>query len=782
MLSSILLFVHICALFFYAYGRQGLITGARGQFRVKGNRVAFPGDYVVHEDYGIGKFLGISNVDITPARSTRKWLPVVLVKYNDSLLSAYQKVAEKQFWFYRSSSVMAYDLSPLLDTRKWRRRKANVEESSKSQALNLARMMAIRNSYHRIPYLQNCPLYDEFESRFPYTPTPDQIACFNAIENDMANNTRPMDRLICGDVGFGKTEVAIRAIYRAVLSNRQAALLAPTRILAMQHARVLRKRMPEVNIQLLRGGGTSSSSREIKDSLVDGTCQVVIGTHALLSPNISFNNLGLLIIDEEQRFGVHHKEKLKALTTGTDVLTLSATPIPRTLQMSLSGMRDMSLLNSPPPGRKEVITKAGVLSDTDILGAIEREIARGGQVFVVCPFITQVNEEFERLERILPSHITMSKAHSQMDNLEEVIDDFLAGAYKLLIATTVIENGIDIPNVNTIIVHDAGRFGIGQLYQLRGRVGRSDKQAFAYFNPANGSLTIDAEQRLEYLQAFTALGSGYDLSRRDMEMRGHGTIFGTEQSGAKDVGLDLQAEILAAAVENIRHELIIAAPDTRIALGTKLEMLGVMKVGPMPEADDPMGVSRWEGEVSRVILSSWKSQDANRLVQAFLSAASAAELKLLNEEWRKMYSGPDGVLPGIVQELFARSAAKSSCRRIGITEVKLATLPSDALEGANRCYIECKMPNVTLALWRKFLEGAVPVALKGLVRFDERTDECGFLLIEGQNIQQVGLQDLLKLVLPLSAVMERRWNDKIGTLSTAKKASSSPSSENEVKD
>ncbi|KAJ1430859.1 P-loop containing nucleoside triphosphate hydrolase protein, partial [Ochromonadaceae sp. CCMP2298] len=410
--------------------------------------------------------------------------------------------------------------------------------------------MAVRNALHRTPCVPDDQEYAAFERRFGYTPTDDQATCFLQVAADMVNNTRPMDRLVCGDVGFGKTEVAMRAIYRAVRSNKQVALLAPTRVLAKQHERTLKERMPDVKyvIQLLRGGG-KGGAKEVKEALRLGECQIVIGTHALLQPSVDFNNLGLLVIDEEQRFGVAHKEKLKTTASGADVLTLSATPIPRTLQMSLSGLRDFSMMRSPPKGRREVQVFVGPEG-----GVVEmvREIKRGGQVFVVVPFVKMVAETTERLQALIPG-VRVIEAHGRHEDLEDRIDAFVKQEADVLVATTVIENGIDMPSVNTIVVLTADRFGMSTLYQLKGRVGRGLRQAYAYFLTSNSTITTEAEQRLTYVKTFTALGSGYDLARRDMEMRGHGTVFGEEQSGARDIGLDLQASMLSAAVETIQQ-------------------------------------------------------------------------------------------------------------------------------------------------------------------------------------------------------------------------------------
>jgi transcription-repair coupling factor (superfamily II helicase) len=750
----------------------GLLTDTiRGRLQIKGDRFVFPGDYVVHREYGIGKYLGVSMLDTTPTMPTRSWTPLTVVQYNDSILSWYSSVASSSLWLYRSASpTTSYELSPALDTRKWIRRKLNVEEASKGTALGLISTMAIRNGLHRVPYLSGNgdSLYAEFERRFQFEPTEDQLTCFRAVEEDMVNKTRPMDRLICGDVGFGKTEVAIRAIFRAVLSNRQVALLAPTRILALQHARVLKNRMPDANIQLLRGGGKSQS---VKDELKSGECQVVVGTHALLSPSVSFDNLGLLIIDEEQRFGVHHKEKLKALSSGTDVLTLSATPIPRTLQMSLSGLRDMSLMNSPPKGRKEVVTKVGRLSDADLVAAIKGEVERGGQVFVVCPLIEQVMTEFDRLEALLASTLSPNRicmAHGRMEDLEQRIDQFATRKFDVLVATTVIESGIDMPNVNTMIVLYAERFGIAQLYQLRGRVGRSDRQAFAYFCPNSTSLSVEAEQRLEYINTFTALGSGYDLSRRDMEMRGHGTIFGSEQSGARDVGLDLQSEILAEAVEQLRKDSVIGAAETRLALNTKLEALGKGVAGPLPETSDLMGVSRWEGRLASALLLKWlgTSDESNDVARRFLTAASGAkELRALLTQLKSKHKR----IPTLVGDLFTRAIVRALARKIGAEEIRASE--------EDETKVVITMPQMSVVKWHRLLDSAVPEALRPMTAFSEFSDserqtEGGQLILTvDEPVVKDGHgtipADVLKLLLALAAEVDKHFKGNIKSLKEA---------------
>ena len=514
---------------------------------------------------------------------------------------------------------------------------------------------------------------------------------------------------MCGDVGFGKTEVAMRAIYRAVLSNRQVALLAPTRVLALQHLRVLQSRMPDVSVQLLRGGGTGT---DVKRALLDGSCQVIVGTHALLQKDIKFDNLGLLVIDEEQRFGVEQKEKLKAVSSGVDVLTLSATPIPRTLQMSLTGMRDFSLMMTPPQGRKEVVVKVTDIDEDIIRTAVRKELQRQGQVFVVVPFVANVTTTHKLLKKLLPD-VLFEEAHGRHTDLEARIDRFSAQEVQVLIATTVVENGIDMPNVNSILVLDADRFGMSTLYQLRGRVGRSTRQAYAYFmTRKDKSLTSESEARLMYLETLTAMGSGYDLARRDMEMRGAGTVFGSSQSGSRDVGLDFQSKILELALEEIKLDWIMPCVECRVSLGNRLETeWGCDLVGyPQPPSHDLHGVSRWEAAVAEEMIREVLnanidakmtdniSKKVKEMTRDFLAARNQADLSNLLKCWHNdmFVTGSEGGVPAVLQELIKRSLLRMMCRRLGIFSVE--RLGSDAVLHSE---------GITSKIWNDNLRGAV---------------------------------------------------------------------------
>ena len=646
--------------------------------KVRNDRQIIPGDYVVHETYGIGRYQRCERVDLTPTRNKRTYETLVVIKYADTDISWYKRVAEKELWLYRSVDSGIHGLSLVVDNRKWTRHVKSVKKTTQKNAMNLLRIMTVRNSYHRLPCPKDSAAYREFEQGFSFPPTTDQEQCFENVRRDMTQMTRPMDRLICGDVGFGKTEVAMRAIYRAVLAGRQVAFLAPTRVLALQHLRVLRKRFPSsVSVALLRGGD-SKEKQMLKKDMESGAVDVVVGTHALLQSDVKFKCLGLLVVDEEQRFGVDHKEKLKITTSGVDVLTLSATPIPRTLQISLSGLRDLSLMNSPPSGRLEVKVKVGDDSDQTLRAAIRTEQARKGQVFVVVPFVRDVAPTKNRLLALLPG-LRIIEAHGRHNDLEDRIDAFAAQEADVLVATTVIENGIDMPNVNTIVVLQSDRFGISALYQLRGRVGRGKTQAHAFFlKTKNKPVTLEAETRLAYMETFTALGSGYDLSRRDMEMRGYGTIFGAAQSGSRDVGVDLQTQILKSSLEDLQEKIFMPTQVSRVDLRTDMEAMGSTVLGPIPQRTEVESLITWENRLAALVFKQAFPQDKSavlRYTRAFSEAVHTETVTTLVKEWRadldSNKASPKAIVTAapLLLELGRRRVLSIHCRQLGIQEV-----------------------------------------------------------------------------------------------------------------
>jgi transcription-repair coupling factor (superfamily II helicase) len=522
-----------------------------------------PGDFVVHRNHGIGRFLKLEKLAISG--ESRDYL---VVKYADGLL----RVAADQLGSlgrYRATTEQPPDLNKMGGTA-WSKAKERAKKAVRKVALDLVKLYAERHKAAGFAYPSDGPWQGELEDSFPYEPTPDQLKAISDVKRDM-EQPQPMDRLVCGDVGFGKTEVAIRAIFKAVTAGKQVAMLAPTTVLAQQHWRSLSERFAPypIKVSLLNRFRTSGERKQIQEGLGEGTVDVVVGTHQLLGKGTAFKQLGLLVVDEEQRFGVNQKEKIKALRKDVDVLTLSATPIPRTLYMSLSGVREMSLITTPPPLRRPIKTHLAALDDEAVRSAIRQELDRGGQIFYVVPRVEGIEEVAERLRLMIPG-LRLLVAHGQMaeGELESAMVAFNAGEADLMLCTTIVESGLDIPRVNTILIEEAHKFGLAQLYQLRGRVGRSGIQAHAWlFYPGDASLSEAARQRLRAIQEFAQLGSGYQLAMRDMEIRGVGNLLGVEQSGQMEtIGFDLYMEMLQESLAEIQGQDIPAVDDTQIDL------------------------------------------------------------------------------------------------------------------------------------------------------------------------------------------------------------------------
>ncbi len=521
-----------------------------------------PGDFVVHRSHGIGKFIKLESLTVN--HETRDYL---VIQYADGLL----RVAADQVGSlsrYRAASGQAPVLHKMTSSA-WEKTKGRAQKAIKKVAVDLLKLYAQRAKLEGFAYPMDMPWQQELEDSFPYQPTPDQLKAVQDVKRDMESD-RPMDRLVCGDVGFGKTEVALRAIFKAIPAGKQVALLAPTTILTQQHYHTLKERFAPYPIQvgLLNRFRTQSEKKEILQRLKTGELDVVVGTHQLLGKGVNFKSLGLLVVDEEQRFGVNQKERIKSLKTQVDVLTLSATPIPRTLYMALSGVREMSLITTPPPSRRPIKTHLSPLDPEAIRTAIRQELDRGGQVFYVVPRVEGIEDVSTNIREMVPT-AQIAIAHGQMDEgeLESTMLTFSNGDADILVCTTIIESGLDIPRVNTILVEDAHRFGLSQLYQLRGRVGRSGIQAHAWLFYPKKSLTDKARKRLRAIQEFTQLGSGYQLAMRDMEIRGVGNLLGVEQSGQMDaIGFDLYMDMLEEAIAEIRGQDIPKVDDTQVDL------------------------------------------------------------------------------------------------------------------------------------------------------------------------------------------------------------------------
>lgn len=509
------------------------------------------GDFVVHENFGIGQYDGlqtikIGNVDQESIKILYAEGGVVYVNLN--YLSLVKKFSSKDNAAPRLS---------LLGSNEWKNTKKKVKAKIKDAARDLIKLYAQRKSAEGYMFGPDTILQKELEASFFYEDTPDQSKVNEEVKNDM-ESINPMDRLVCGDVGFGKTEIAVRAAFKAVNDSKQVALLVPTTILAEQHYNTFKDRLGQfpVKVAVLSRFQTKTQQKTIVEQVVKGEVDILIGTHRILSKDVIFKELGLLIIDEEHRFGVMHKERLRQLKANVDTLTLTATPIPRTLNLSLLGARDLSIIATPPPNRQPIYTKVDVFNITKIREWILDELSRNGQVYFVHDRVQSIDKIAAYIKKHIPK-IEIGIAHGQMkpQDLENVIHDFLHKKYHVLLATKIIESGIDIPNVNTIIINRADRFGLAELHQLRGRVGRSDRQAYAYLIvPSLDSITKKAVRRLQAIEEYTDLGEGFNLSMRDLEIRGAGNLLGTEQSGAIDsVGFDMYMKLLDEAVEELKQ-------------------------------------------------------------------------------------------------------------------------------------------------------------------------------------------------------------------------------------
>lgn len=439
---------------------------------------------------------------------------------------------------------------------EWKKTKAKVQQSVEDMADELIELYKAREMSVGYKFGPDTAEQNDFEIDFPYELTPDQSKSIEEIKQDMEIE-RPMDRLLCGDVGYGKTEVAVRAAFKAVMEGKQVAFLVPTTILAQQHYETLIERMQDfpIEVQLISRFRTTKEVKETKEGLKSGFVDIVVGTHKLLGKDIQYKDLGLLIVDEEQRFGVRHKERIKSLKNNVDVLTLTATPIPRTLHMSMLGVRDLSVIETPPENRFPVQTYVLEQNTNFIKEALERELSRDGQVFYLYNKVQSIYEKREQLQMLMPD-ANIGVAHGQMNerDLEETMLSFINHEYDIIVTTTIIETGVDVPNANTLIIEDADRFGLSQLYQLRGRVGRSSRIGYAYFlHPTNKVLSETAEDRLQAIKEFTELGSGFKIAMRDLNIRGAGNLLGKQQHGFIDsVGFDLYSQMLEEAVNEKR--------------------------------------------------------------------------------------------------------------------------------------------------------------------------------------------------------------------------------------
>jgi len=595
-----------------------------------------PGDYVVHIDYGVGRFEGTRSIAhagiekdflvIAYAGKDKVYVPVE----NLGLLDRY---------------VGDEDSAPTLDRlggRSWLIAKAKAARASAEYAEELLQVYARRMLARGTAFGADDQWQAELEASFPYEETQDQLKALTEVKRDM-EHSRPMDRLVCGDVGYGKTEIALRAAFKTAIAPKQAALLAPTTILCYQHYVTFRKRLARfpLRIEMLSRLVPPAKQKEILDGLCSGVVDIVIGTHQLLGSRIRFRDLGLLIIDEEQKFGVRQKERIKALRASVDVLTLTATPIPRTLYMGLAGLRDISRIDTPPPGRREVQTEVVPWNDGLIHDYVQRELDRGGQVFFVHNEIQSIETIGKRLGRLMPG-LKLAIAHGQTPGrlLADIYLNFAAGEYQVLLSTAIIESGLDMPNVNTIIVNRADRFGLSDLHQLRGRVGRSQEQAYALFMiPTQQEVTPDARKRLSALLAYSRLGSGFKLAMRDMEIRGVGNLLGTEQHGhVARVGFNLYTQMLKDAVAKLKGETVAVEPELKLDVPASI---------PKDYVDD--------------------SFERVAIYKRMLAVESEQELEELRAELTDRF----GKYPPAMDPLFQVALVRVRCRKLGLLKITL---------------------------------------------------------------------------------------------------------------
>ena len=522
------------------------------------------GDYVVHEQHGIGQFQGIQTLQVSGIE--RDYL---LLKYRgtDKLYIPIDQVSLIRKYSGKDASAPRLHS---LGGNEWQRMKMRVNQSVEELARELLELYAAREAVEGYSFGPDHPWQQEFETQFPYEETPDQLQAIAEVKADLEKG-HPMDRLICGDVGYGKTEVAMRAAFKVVMEGKQVAVLVPTTVLAQQHFLTFQERFDgfPVRIAQLSRFVSAAKQKALLKEVAAGKIDIIIGTHRLLSGDLDFHDLGLLILDEEQRFGVRQKEKIKRMRLEVDILAMTATPIPRTLHLSLAGARDLSIIDTPPEDRYPIQTYVLEYSENLVRETVQRELNRQGQVFIVFNKVAQIEVYAGRIKQLFPS-ATLAVGHGQMPEakLEKVMLDFQAGRYQILISSTIIESGLDIPNVNTLIVCDADRFGLAQLYQIRGRVGRSNRLAYAYLTYRKDKLiTETARKRLKAIREFTELGSGFKIALRDLEIRGAGNILGAEQHGfIAAVGFDLYIKLLDQAVAVLRNQKVETKPEPRIDL------------------------------------------------------------------------------------------------------------------------------------------------------------------------------------------------------------------------
>lgn len=633
-----------------------------------------PGDYVVHVDHGVGRFAGLLRTNV----GGRMQEMIKLVYQNNDIIfvsiHALHKLAK-----YRGKEGVAPKINRI-GSGAWQKMKDRTKSKLKDIARDLIKLYAARKDEKGFAFSPDSYLQQELEASFVYEDTPDQLTATQAVKADMESE-RPMDRLVCGDVGFGKTEIAVRAAFKAATDGKQVAVLVPTTVLAYQHYNTFSQRLRDfpVRVEYLSRARSPKQTKEILADLADGKIDIVIGTHKLIGKTVRFKDLGLLIVDEEQKFGVAVKEKLKQLKVNIDTLTMSATPIPRTLQFSLMGARDLSTINTPPPNRYPIVTSVNALSDDIVSEAINFELARNGQVFFVNHRIEGLYDLEAMIRRLVPDARVII-AHGQMppEKLEKAINDFSAHDYDVLLATTIIESGIDMPNVNTIIVNNAQNFGLSELHQLRGRVGRSSRKAFCYLTvPPGKPLTPVAHRRLQAIESFSDLGAGIHIAMQDLDIRGAGNLLGAEQSGfIADLGYETYQKILREAVVELRTEEFAgldAADNAAI------------------ENDDFVADCTIESDLELLLPFDYVPQESERiaLYKELDSIESEDRLKEFEDRLRDRF----GRIPEVASELLQVPRLRRLARKLGIEKVvmKQAAMYLYFVDESNKAYYQSPM-------------------------------------------------------------------------------------------
>ena len=642
------------------------------------------GEYVVHSIHGVGIYKGLSQQEIDG--QLKDYLTIEYANKDRLHIPAEQINLLVR---YRGSGAIKPKLSRM-GGKDWENTKTRVKKEVEQVAYDLLRLYAKRKMQHGIQFLPDTNWQVEMEEAFEYTETPDQMKAINDVKADMESE-QPMDRLICGDVGFGKTEVAMRGIFKAVTSGKQVAVVVPTTILAFQHYQTISERFKPfgVQVELLSRFRTSKEQKETIKHLATGECDVVVGTHRLLQEGIVFKDLGLVVIDEEHRFGVRHKEKLKSLRENIDIITMSATPIPRTLYMSLSGIKDMSIINTPPKNRLPIKTFVGEWNENMVKNAITHELDREGQVFYLYNRVETIDEFKFQLQKLVPN-ARIAIGHGQMNEkeLEKIIIDFANHEYDVLLATTIIENGIDIPNANTMIIHNADKFGLAQLYQLRGRVGRSQRQAYCYcFYTKSKEITSDAVQRLKAIKEFTTLGSGYQIAMRDVEIRGVGNILGTKQHGHMvNVGFDTYCQLLEETVQELQGQAVQKTEPTIVDIN-----------------------------VTAFIPDEWVGSAEQKMIEykRLADVKSDVELDYITEEWKDRFAKPPESVENLIKLIRIRLAA---------TDVRISLIRET--EDNIRIYTPYSQPE-----W-KMIQRTLPSEILKRIKFTIAPKACA----EGQSI------------------------------------------------